>query len=119
MEPRRLIPVEIIPDVSLTRFYLETGDNIKNPGGGAEIHIAHHANGDLNDHAQWYNFYVNPDEHILAVMRTQLNINEDDWKIVEHMLGSFHWVLYKHSTPSEIRLDEKAMKEQEWKTTYF
>lgn len=119
MEIKRTIPVEIIPGVSKTRFYLDLVDPTGFPGGPFEIHVAHHADGDLKEHAQWYNIYESPDQHILEILRENLNINEDDWKIVEHLLGSFRWVLYTHTDPSEIQVDEVAMRKGEWTTMYF
>jgi hypothetical protein len=116
---RRTIPVEIIPGVSKTRFYLDLMDPLALGGTSFDIHVAHHANGDLNDHAQWYNIYERPDEHILKLLQEELHINNDDWKVVDHMLGSFRWVLFVHTDPSEIKVDEEAMRKGEWTTTYF
>ena len=118
MELRRTIPVEIIPGVSLTRLHLAVGDPMF-PDDTTEVHVAHHSTGDLNEDAQWYNIYEHPDQNMLNILRESLHIDEEDWKIVEHMLGSFRWVLYRHSSPSEIRVDEQAMRGQEWTTTYF
>ena len=119
MEIRRTIPVEIIPGVSQTRFFLDFLDPLYPGGGPAELHVAHHADGNLKEHAQWYNIYEKPSDAILEIVRNSLNINEDDWKILEHMLGSFRWVIYKHTDPSEIRVDEEAMRKGEWTTMYF
>jgi hypothetical protein len=119
MELKRTIPVEIIPGVSQTRFYLDLLDPMRPDIGAVELHVAHHADGDLNEHAQWYNIYMQPTEPILQILRKELQISEDDWKVVDHMLGSFRWVIYKHTNPSEIRIDEEAMKKGEWTTTYF
>jgi hypothetical protein len=118
VEPRRLIDLEIIPNVSLTRFHLDV-ENSMLPDSSTELHVAHHADGDLNEPAQWYNIYEHPTEEIIEVARKQLRINREDWRILEHMLGSFRWVIYKHSDPSEIRVDVSAMKDGEWTTTYF
>ena len=119
MELKRSIPVEIIPGVSKTRFYLDPVDAQGRLGGPVDLHVAHHSDGDLKEHAQWYNIYESPTEPILEILRTSLNIDQDDWKIVEHMLGSFRWVVYTHSDPSEIRVDEEAMRKGEWTTMYF
>jgi len=118
MERRRLIPAKIVPGVSLTRFFLDL-TNPMFPDSSTEIHVAHHDTGDLKEDAQWYNIYEHPDEHALALLREQLNINEDDWKILEHVLGSFRWAIYKHTDPSEIRVDVDAMKTGTWTTSYF
>lgn len=118
MEPRRLIDIEIVPGVSLTRFHIDM-ENSMFPDRSTELHVAHHADGDLKEPAQWYNVYEHPTQELLELARNQLQINEEDWKIVEHMLGSFQWVVYKHSDPSEIRVDVAAMKAGEWTTTYF
>lgn len=119
MAIKRTIPVEIIPGVSKTRFYMDLLD-VKEFGSSAvELHVAHHANGNLKDHAQWYNIYELPTEPILQILRKELKINQDDWKVVDHMLGSFRWVVYRHTDPSEITVDEEAMRSGEWATTYF
>lgn len=118
-ESTRLVDVEIIPGVSLTRFHLEV-DNPMLPDNTTEIHIAHHADGDLNEPAQWYNLYEHPNDFQLELAQKALKINEEDWKILEHILGSFRWAIYKHSDPSEIRVDEAAMRgSHEWTTAYF
>jgi len=118
MEPRRLIDAKIVPGKSLTRFHLEVDDPAF-PDNSTELHVAHHDEGNLKDDAQWYNIYEHPTEAQLRLVRKALKINEEDWKILEHMLGSFRWVLYKHTDPSEIRVDVNGMKADEWTTTYF
>lgn len=118
MSPRRVIDAKIIPGVSLTRFHMELTDPIY-PDNTTELHVAHHDTGDLTEDAQWYNLYEHPTEAVLTLVRKALNINQEDWRILEHMLGSFRWVLYRHSDPSEIRVDVAGMKAGEWTTTYF
>ena len=118
MRSTRLIDINIIEGVSLTRFHTDM-ENPMLPDESTELHIAHHADGDLKKAAQWYNIYEHPTEHQLMLAREQLGINQEDWKILEHMLGSFRWVIYRHSDPSEIRVDVQAMKDGEWTTTYF
>lgn len=118
MQPRRLIKAKIIPGVSLTRFHMELTDPMY-PDNTTELHVAHHDTGDLKEDAQWYNIYEHPSEAQLRLVRKEFNINQEDWKILEHMLGSFRWVLYRHSDPSEIRVDVAGMKAGEWTTTYF
>ena len=121
MEPRRLIDADIILGESLTRFHLAV-NNPMFPDNSTELHVAHHPDGDLKEPAQWYNIYEHPTQHQLKLIRKALNIEEDDWKIVEHMLGSFRWVIYQHPDPSkraEIRVDVAGMKAGEWTTTYF
>jgi hypothetical protein len=118
MQPRRLIDAKIVPGKSLTRFHLAV-DNPAFPDNTTELHVAHHDTGDLKEDAQWYNLYEHPTEAQLKLVREALKINEEDWKILEHMLGSFRWVLYRHTSPSEIRVDVDGMKKGEWTTTYF
>jgi hypothetical protein len=118
MERKRLVDIKIIPGVSVTRFHLAM-ENSMLPDQSVELHVAHHADGDINEPAQWYNFYEHPTIEQMELARTQLHINEEDWKILDHMLGSFRWVIYRHSDPSEIRVDVRAMKDGEWTTTYF
>jgi hypothetical protein len=121
MSPRRSIPVDIIPGKSITRFHLAV-ENSMLPDSSTELHISHYPDGDFNEPAQWYNIYEHPTEWDLNLAREALNIDEEDWMILEHMLGSFHWVMFTHPTPpqrSEIRVDVPAMKAGEWTTTYF
>ena len=118
MEPRRLIDVQIIPGVSVTRFALDMTDPMY-PDNSVELHVAHHADGDLKNDAQWYNIYEHPSEAQLQLVRRTLKIDEDDWKVVDHLLGSFRFVIYKHSSPSEIRIDEEIIRGGEWTTSYF
>ena len=115
---KRLVDIEIIPGVSRTRFHVDM-ENPMLPDSSTELHVAHHADGDLTKDAQWYNIYEHPTEHQLELARKQLKINREDWKILEHMLGSFRWVIYRHSDPSEIRVDEAAARGGEWTTAYF
>jgi hypothetical protein len=115
---RRLIDIEIIPGVSVTRLHTEM-ENPMLPDNSTELHVAHHADGDIKEPAQWYNFYEHPSEHQIELVRKTLKINREDWKILEHMLGSFRWVIYRHSDPSEIKVDVAAMKDGEWTTAYF
>lgn len=115
---RRLIDIDIVPGVSVTRFHTEM-ENPMLPDASTELHIAHHADGDIKEPAQWYNFYEHPTDHQIELARKELQINREDWKILEHMLGSFRWVIYRHSDPSEIKVDVAAMKDGEWATTYF
>jgi hypothetical protein len=89
------------------------------PDASTELHVAHHANGNVKDDAQWYNIYEHPTEAQLELARKALNIDEDDWKVVEHLLGSFRHVIYKHTSPSEIRVDEEIIRGGEWTTQYF
>jgi len=121
MEPRRLIDANIVPGESVTRFHLAV-DNPMFPDSSTELHVAHHDDGDLKEPAQWYNIYEHPSEEHLRLVREALNIDEEDWKIVEHMLGSFRWVIYRHPKPpqrAEICVDVAGIKANEWTTTYF
>ena len=118
LKRRRLIDIEIIPNISRTRFHVEM-ENPMLPDESTELHVCHHADGDITQPAQWYNRYEHPTEHVLELARKQLHINREDWTILEHMLGSFRWVIYRHSDPSEIKVDVVAMKNEEWATTYF
>lgn len=121
MEPRRVIPAQVVPGESITRFHI-TMNNPMLPDDTTELHVAHHTHGDLSEPADWYNIYEHPTEWQLELARKALNIDEEDWKILEHMLGSFKWVLYQHAVPpqrAEIRVDVSAMKRGEWTTTYF
>ena len=120
-QPRRLIDPEIHLGKSITRFHLEM-ENSCLPDSSTELHIAHHPHGDLTEAAHYYNIYEHPREEQLRLAREALKIDEEDWSIVEHMLGSFKWVAYYHPRPghrSEIRVDIAAMKAGEWTTTYF
>jgi len=97
-------------------------DNSMLPDDTTELHVAHHTSGDLSEPADWYNIYEHPTEWQLELARIGLNIDKEDWTILEHMLGSFKWVLYKHTADphrAEIRVDVSAMKRGEWTTTYF
>ena len=121
MQPRRLIPAEIIEGKSITRFHLDV-ENSMLPDSSTELHVSHYPDGDLNADAQWYNIYPHPTEWDLDLLREALNIDEEDWKILEHVLGSYHWALFEHPKPpnrSKIRVDVSAMKAGEWTTTYF
>ena len=117
-ERRRLIDAEIVAGVSITRFHTEM-ENPMLPDASTELHVAHHADGDLKTPAQWYQIYGHPTEFELELAREALHINEEDWAILEHILGSFRWATLKHSDPTEIRVDEAAMRGDEWTTTYF
>ena len=78
--------------------------------------------GDLTEAAQYYNIYEHPREEQLRLAREALQIDDEDWTILEHILGSFKWVIFHHPIPdrrSEIRVDVAAMKAGEWTTTYF
>lgn len=119
--PRRIIKPEIIPGVSITRFHLAV-ENSMRPDSSTEIHASHYPDGDLTERAQWYNFYEHPRDEQLELLRWGLEIDEEDWKILEHLLGSFFWAMYFHPKPphrAKITIDEKAMKDNEWATTYF
>lgn len=121
MRSRRLIAAEIHPGESISRLHLEM-ENSTLPDSSTELHIAHHPHGDLKEPAQYYNIYEHPREEQLRLAREALNIDEEDWAIVEHMLGSFKWVADDHPRPghrSEIRVDVAAIKAGEWTTTYF
>lgn len=121
MEPRRLIDAEIHPGESVTRFHLAVNDPMF-PDSSTELHIAHHADGDFSEPAQYYNIFVHPTEWQLDLARRELNIDEEDWKILEHILGSFRWAVFYHPKPSErsrICVDVPAMRAGEWTTTYF
>lgn len=115
---RRTIDVDIVPGVSQTRFHIDMA-NAMLPDQTTELHIAHHADGDLTEPAQWYNIYEHPTEFQLELARKALCLNKEDWKILEHILGSFRWALVKHTDPTEIRVDEAAMRSGEWTTAYF
>ena len=121
MQTRRLISPEIIPGESLTRFHLDM-ENSMLPTSNTELHVSHYPDGDVSEDAQWYDIYKHPTEWVLTLVRETLNIDEEDWKILEHLLGSYYWVTYKHPIGpqrSEIRVDVPAMKAGEWSTTYF
>lgn len=119
-ERRRLIDVEIQPGKSQTRLHIAM-DNPMLPDQTTELHIAHHADGDLKEPAQWYNIYEHPTVHQLELARQALGMNEEDWKILEHILGSFRWAIVKHTDPTEIRVDEAAIRSDgdDWETAYF
>ena len=92
------------------------------PDQTTEFHVAHHQDGDLTEDADWYGIYEHPTEWQYELARKALKIDEEDWKIVEHMLGSYRWVVYHHAKlphRAEIRVDVPAMKAGEWTTTYF
>ncbi len=121
MQTKRLIDPDIIPGESITRLHLEI-ENSMLPDASTELHIAHHPHGDLNEPAQYYNIYEHPREEQLRLAREALQIDDEDWTILEHILGSFKWVIFHHPIPdrrSEIRVDVAAMKAGEWTTTYF
>ena len=66
--------------------------------------------------------YPHPREEQLTLLQEELSIDDDDWKLIEHTLGSFYWVIYEHTEPparAPIRVDILAMKSGEWATTYF
>ena len=120
MEKQRHIDPEFIPGQSVSRMYLEAGGPF--PGPETEIHVSHYPDGDVSKPAQWYNVYPHPTEFELELMRETLHIDEEDWNIVMHLLGSFNWVMYEHPIPpirSRITVDHIAMKAGEWSTTYF
>lgn len=120
MEKTRHIQPEFIPGESVTRMFLSSEGPF--PGPDTEIHVSHYPDGNVEEPAQWYNVYVHPTEFDMTLMRETLQIDEEDWKIVEHLLGSFKWVRYDHAIPparSSIAVDTAAMKAGEWSTTYF
>lgn len=120
MEKQRHIDPDIIPGQSVTRMHLAGGGAF--PGPDTEIHVSHYPDGNIEKPAQWYNVYAHPTEFDLELMREALQIDEEDWKIVTHTLGSFGWVRYGHATPparSSIMVDTAAMQAGEWSTTYF
>lgn len=121
MQSRRVIPAVIIPGESITRFHMEV-DSPMLPDSTTELHVAHHTHGDLNEPADWYNIFEHPTEWKLELARKFLNIDEEDWKILEHIIGSFRWAIFHHQDMprrAEIRVDTPAMKAGEWTTTYF
>lgn len=122
MPTRRTAPV-IVPGKTVTRFHLEY------EGGGAysskapfELHVANYPNGDLEERAQWYEILERPNEDRLNVLKRELRIDDIDWRILFHTLGSFKWGIFFHpkkDEKSQIKVDVDAMKKQEWSTTYF
>jgi hypothetical protein len=121
MQPRRTIPVDIVPGESVSRFHLDM-ENSTLPTSNTELHVSHYPDGDVSADAQWYKILEHPTEWDVALLRETLNIDEEDWKILEHLLGSYCWVVYKHPVApqrSEIRVDVPAMQAGEWSTTYF
>jgi hypothetical protein len=121
MQRRRAIQADIVPGESITRFHLDM-ENSMLPTSNTELHISHYPDGDVTERAQWYKICEHPTEWDFALVREALNIDEEDWKILEHLLGSYYWVVYKHpvdSQRSEIRVDVPAMQSGEWSTTYF
>lgn len=120
MEKRRHIDPVFIPGQSVTRMHLESGGPF--PGPDTEIHVSHYPDGDITEEAQWYGVYEHPTEFELELMRETLHIDEEDWKIVMHLLGSFKWAMVEHDIPpvrNRITVDESAMRAGEWTTTYF
>jgi len=120
MQPRRSIQADVVPG-AVTRFHLDMESSML-PTNNTELHVSHYPDGDTTEHAQWYQIYEHPTEWDLTLIREALSIDEEDWKILEHLLGSYYWVVFKHPTPpqrSEIRVDVPAMKVGKWSTTYF
>jgi len=118
---KRVIHPEIKLGRSITRFYLET-EGQWGKVHSSEIHVSHYPDGNMEEPAQWYDIYNDASAKQLELLRRELNIDEDDWGILEHLLGSFKWALFFHARTSEknqIRVDEQAMKTGEWSTTYF
>ena len=118
---KRVINPEIKPGYSITRFHLETEGSWGRVD-SSEVHASHYPEGDLSKPAQWYDIFQDASEAQLGILRTTLNIDKEDWGILEHLLGSFKWALFFHALPdrkNQIRLDEDAMRSGEWSTVYF
>jgi hypothetical protein len=121
VQPRRLIGAQIIPGKSISRFHLAV-ENSMLPDSATELHVSHYPDGNINAAAQWYNVYGHPTEFDFALLREALNIDEEDWRILDHILGSYRWAMYEHAEDpnrAKIRVDVLAMKAGEWTTTYF
>ena len=120
MLKRRQIAPKMIPGKSITRLHLVT-DNPRSPR-DFEIHASRYPDGDILEPAQWYKIYPQPIDQELKLLREEIGVDEDDWKIISHLLGSFYWVMIEHAVPPErdrIVIDEKAMRGGEWSTVYF
>lgn len=118
MMRQRLIHPDIIPGESVTRFYL-CGDFGDMDG---DIHVSHYPDGDITQDAQWYSITERPTEFTLETLRKSLSIDKEDWRIIEHIMGSFRWVKFYHPVPptrSRICMDEQAARTGEWATSYF
>ncbi len=120
MKPTRQTQPQLVPGKSVTRLHLCANPRLD--AANADIHVAHYPDGDLAEPAQWYEIYERPDAHVIELLRKILKIDREDWKIVEHILGSFRWAMFEHPVPhkrSSIRVDIAAMQAGEWSTTYF
>lgn len=121
-KPTRTIDPIIIPDRSITRFHLLLENSMLPHMGRFELHMSHYPDGNITEPAQWYDFYISPQEWDQERIRELLNIPFQDWRVIDQLLGSFYWAAYWHTTPggnAEIRLDYGAMKSGEWSTMYF
>lgn len=117
---RRRIKPQIIPGKSITRIYQESPLTFQD--GNVEIHVSHYPEGDLSSPPQWYDILEVVTPKTLDSLRVNLSLDKEDWNILEHLLGSFSWVMIRHHTPltrNELMIDEEAMRSQEWSRMYF